>query len=88
VVHIDFGIVFEQGHTLSTPETVPFRLTRDMVDGLGITGVEGLFRHTCEATLRSLRRPDNAAALTTLAEVKKCAHACQGDDDLFLKSGL
>jgi len=31
VVHIDFGIVFEQGKTLSTPETVPFRLTRDMV---------------------------------------------------------
>ena len=40
VVHIDFGIVFEQGKILQTPETVPFRLTRDMVDGLGITGVE------------------------------------------------
>ena len=39
-MHIDFGIVFEQGKTLLTPETVPFRLTRDMVDGLGITGVE------------------------------------------------
>ena len=38
VVHIDFGIVFEQGKILQTPETVPFRLTRDMVDGLGITG--------------------------------------------------
>jgi ataxia telangiectasia mutated family protein len=31
VVQIDFGIVFEQGKTLSTPETVPFRLTRDLV---------------------------------------------------------
>lgn len=28
LVHIDFGIVFEQGKTLTTPETVPFRLTR------------------------------------------------------------
>jgi ataxia telangiectasia mutated family protein len=28
VVHIDFGIVFEQGKVLPTPETVPFRLTR------------------------------------------------------------
>jgi serine-protein kinase ATM len=69
VVHIDFGIVFEQGKTLSTPETVPFRLTRDMVDGLGITGVDGLFKNCCEDTLRCLRRPDNAAALATLAEV-------------------
>lgn len=39
------------------------------VDGLGVTGVEGLFRRCCESTMRSLRRPDNAAALTTLAEV-------------------
>ena len=69
VVHIDFGIVFEQGRTLSTPETVPFRLTRDLVDGLGITGVEGLFRRSCERTLACLRRPGNAAALATLAEV-------------------
>jgi len=30
VVHIDFGIVFEQGKTLGTPETVPFRLTREV----------------------------------------------------------
>ena len=29
----DFGIVFDQGKGLGTPETVPFRLTRDMIDG-------------------------------------------------------
>lgn len=34
IVHIDFGIVFEQGKVLNTPETVPFRLTRDVVDGM------------------------------------------------------
>jgi len=34
VVHIDFGIVFEQGKVLPTPETVPFRLTRDLVDAM------------------------------------------------------
>jgi len=33
VIHIDFGIAFEQGKNLPTPETVPFRLTRDVVDG-------------------------------------------------------
>lgn len=44
VVHIDFGIAFDQGHVLPTPETVPFRLTRDIVDGMGVSGVEGVFR--------------------------------------------
>ena len=34
IVHIDFGIVFEQGKTLPEKETVPFRLTRDTVDGM------------------------------------------------------
>ena len=38
MVHIDLGIAFEQGHLLATPERVPFRLTRDVVDGFGISG--------------------------------------------------
>ncbi|KAJ8933927.1 hypothetical protein NQ314_013683 [Rhamnusium bicolor] len=48
VIHIDFGIAFEQGRVLPTPETVPFRLTRDIVDGMGVSGVEGIFRRSCE----------------------------------------
>ena len=44
LVHIDFGIAFDKGSILPTPEKVPFRLTRDIVDGLGPTGVEGVFR--------------------------------------------
>jgi ataxia telangiectasia mutated family protein len=54
-IHIDLGIAFDQGKLLPTPERVPFRLTRDMVDGMGITGVEGVFRRTCEKTLQVLR---------------------------------
>uniref|UniRef100_A0A6Q2X681 non-specific serine/threonine protein kinase n=1 Tax=Esox lucius TaxID=8010 RepID=A0A6Q2X681_ESOLU len=42
LVHIDLGVAFEQGKILPTPETVPFRLSRDIVDGMGITGVEGV----------------------------------------------
>ncbi len=38
------GVAFEQGRILPTPETVPFRLTRDIVDGMGVAGVEGVFR--------------------------------------------
>ena len=33
---LDFGIVFDQGKGLGTPETVPFRLTRDMIDGMSV----------------------------------------------------
>lgn len=38
IVHIDLGIAFEQGRFLNTPEMVPFRLTRDIVDGMGVIG--------------------------------------------------
>ncbi|XP_039811657.1 serine/threonine-protein kinase ATM-like [Panicum virgatum] len=53
VVHIDLGVAFEQGLMLKTPERVPFRLTRDIIDGMGVTGVEGVFRRCCEKTLSS-----------------------------------
>jgi ataxia telangiectasia mutated family protein len=67
VVHIDFGIVFEQGKGLGTPETVPFRLTRDIVDAMGLTQTEGSFRRSCEEVLRVLR--DNALQIMTILEV-------------------
>ncbi|KAI5956886.1 TEL1 [Candida jiufengensis] len=54
-IHIDLGVSFDQGKSLPIPETVPFRLTRDIVDGFGITGVEGVFKKSCEHTLRVLR---------------------------------
>lgn len=59
VVHIDLGIAFDQGRQLGIPELVPFRLTRDMVDGLGTSGVEGVFRRCSEETLRVLREDSN-----------------------------
>lgn len=53
--HIDLGIAFDQGRLLPIPEMVPFRLTRDIVDGFGVTGVEGLYRRSCEHTYSVLR---------------------------------
>ena len=41
-----------QGLTLETPEVVPFRLTQNLVDGFGASGVEGVYRKTCEVTLQ------------------------------------
>lgn len=52
IVHIDLGVAFDQGKALPIPELVPFRLTRDIVDAMGITGVEGVFRRCCEETLK------------------------------------
>ncbi|XP_063807673.1 serine-protein kinase ATM isoform X2 [Pseudophryne corroboree] len=67
LVHIDLGVAFEQGKILPTPETVPFRLTRDIVDGMGITGVEGVFRRCCEKTMAVMRSSQDA--LLTIVEV-------------------
>lgn len=44
VIHIDFGICFEQALILRIPELVPFRLSRDIESGFGISGTEGVFK--------------------------------------------
>ncbi len=54
-VHVDFDCLFDKGKTLEVPERVPFRLTSNVVDGFGITGIEGVFRRSCEITLGVLR---------------------------------
>ncbi|KAG2387963.1 hypothetical protein C9374_000813 [Naegleria lovaniensis] len=56
VIHVDLAMLFETGKYLAIPEKVPFRLTRNVVDGMGVTGHEGVFRFTCEATLEILRK--------------------------------
>jgi len=56
VVHIDLGVAFEMGRVLAVPEIIPFRCTRDIVDGMGITKTEGVFRRCCEFTLETLRK--------------------------------
>ena len=62
------GVAFEQGKTLPTPETVPFRLTRDLVDGMGIAGVEGVFRRCCEETMVVMKASHEE--LRTIVEVR------------------
>ncbi|KAI3426356.1 hypothetical protein D9Q98_008728 [Chlorella vulgaris] len=56
VVHVDFSCLFDKGLTLQKPEMVPFRLTQNVVDGCGVSGVEGVFRRVCEITLSVLRQ--------------------------------
>ncbi|WFD35666.1 non-specific serine/threonine protein kinase [Malassezia cuniculi] len=54
-VHVDLNCLFEKGTTFEVPERVPFRLTHNMVDALGVTGVEGAFRRSAEVTMDILR---------------------------------
>lgn len=62
-LHKDFKILmllFNQmhcfkGETFEVPEIVPFRLTHNMVNGMGPMGTEGLFRRACEVTMRLMR---------------------------------
>ncbi|XP_054727235.1 serine/threonine-protein kinase ATM isoform X1 [Anastrepha obliqua] len=67
VIHIDFGIAFEQGKIMPTPETVPFRLTRDMIAPMGICETGGVFKKACQATLEVLRK--NHSTIITILEV-------------------
>ncbi|XP_053693335.1 serine/threonine-protein kinase ATM [Sabethes cyaneus] len=67
VIHIDFGIAFELGKNLPTPETIPFRLTRDIVAGMGVSGIEGIFRKSCQKTMEILR--NNHSPIMTILEV-------------------
>uniref|UniRef100_A0A7S2RB93 non-specific serine/threonine protein kinase n=1 Tax=Mucochytrium quahogii TaxID=96639 RepID=A0A7S2RB93_9STRA len=67
LIHIDFGFVFDSGKLLPTPERVPFRLTRDMVDGMGVNGSSGIFQHSCEETLSILRK--NRDSLLSICQV-------------------
>uniref|UniRef100_A0ACD5ZFU0 Uncharacterized protein n=1 Tax=Avena sativa TaxID=4498 RepID=A0ACD5ZFU0_AVESA len=65
-VHVDFSCLFDKGLQLEKPEVVPFRLTQNMIDGLGIAGYEGVFLKVCEITLSVLR--SHKEALMTVLE--------------------
>lgn len=53
-LHVDFNCLFDKGLSFEKPEKVPFRLTQNMVDALGVTGYEGK-----EASLYSYKLPSN-----------------------------
>ncbi|KAF5303932.1 hypothetical protein FQA39_LY01717 [Lamprigera yunnana] len=66
VVHIDYNVCFEKGKTLRVPEKVPFRLTPNIEEALGVTGVEGIFRLACENVLKAMKK--GRETLLTLLE--------------------
>ena len=60
VVHIDLGVAFEQGRFLNTPELVPFRLTQNLVDGMGVTGMIAFSISVLDAAWVPISNPDLA----------------------------
>ena len=54
-IHVDFDCLFDKGLGLARPEIVPFRLTPNMVDAMGLTGVEGVYRNTMSTCLTILK---------------------------------
>ena len=53
LIHIDYGIALDKGRFLPVPEIVPFRMTPDLVAGLGCFG-DALFDHSGHGWFRSV----------------------------------
>ncbi|KAF9908954.1 serine/threonine-protein kinase M1 [Linnemannia zychae] len=66
VVHVDFNCLFDAGKHFPKPERVPFRLTHNMVDGMGLSGYDGVFRASCEKTMAVFR--ENMDSLVSVLE--------------------
>jgi serine/threonine-protein kinase ATR len=64
--HVDFNCLFDKGLTFAQPERVPFRLTHNMIDAMGVYGYEGPFRKSSELTLKLLRQHEET--LMTILE--------------------
>lgn len=66
LLHVDFDCLFEKGKKLAVPEIVPFRLTQNMNDALGIVRTEGTFKKSSEVTISVMR--NNELALMNVIE--------------------
>lgn len=54
VIHIDYNVCFEAGLQLYVPEVVPFRLSPNIVNALGVLGLQGTFQISAQHVLRVL----------------------------------
>lgn len=68
-VHVDLNCIFEKGKTLEIPETVPFRLTQNIIDGFGRLGIEGTFKATMKYALDLLKENKDAVQANLLSFV-------------------
>jgi serine/threonine-protein kinase ATR len=64
-LHVDFNCLFWKGETFQVAEKVPYRLTGNVVDGMGVMGFDGVFRRVAEITM-SLLRANSDTLMSTL----------------------
>jgi serine/threonine-protein kinase ATR len=62
-VHVDFNCIFDRAKTLAIGETVPFRMTQNVVDGLGVLKANGGLKGICKFVFATL----NAKQVTQVA---------------------
>ena len=65
-VHVDFCCMFDKAKTLAVPECVPFRLTQNIVAGMGALGVDAAFSTSCCLIMSALR--EKAAKIVTMLQ--------------------
>jgi len=61
-----FCSIFDKGLNLPKPETIPFRLTSNMIDAFGPTGADGVYTESLKLAMRTLR--DNRDTLLSVLE--------------------
>jgi PI-3-kinase-related kinase SMG-1 len=71
-------VCFEKGLQLKVPERVPFRMTQNMQEALGLTGPEGNFRTACEHVLRVMRKYAHHHHQTILLGIRVSYTICCG----------
>ena len=54
IVHIDYGVIFDNGKNLTVPEVVPFRLTQSLITAMGVWGIWGDFHKCMASTLKTM----------------------------------
>jgi phosphatidylinositol kinase/protein kinase (PI-3 family) len=52
---VDFTCIFDRAEILQVPETGPFRMTQNIVDGMWILKENGRLRITCKLVMATLR---------------------------------
>ncbi len=76
MLHVDLNCLFWKGRTFAQPEKVPFRLTQNIVEGMGATGFEGTYRRACEITvLKSTHGSTRTQTCTTSTRTRTHLHA-------------
>ena len=87
VVHIDYGIILENGKNLPVPEEVQFRLTPNISHSLDIFQGKTLFFHYCHNILNAFSK-EKGSIFEIIESVLKLNKEQNHNDIIILKTKL